>query len=124
VIEREGRRVMASIPDIRQEPGEPFKRLSPKAAKEMIEKGDAEVIDVRNPDEYASGHIPGAKLIPVDQLFSKMEDLEKGKPLIFVCSMGVRSALACEMAAAFDYQDLYNIEGGTGAWIEKGYPVE
>lgn len=117
-------KVMASGPDIRQEPGEPFKRITPKAAKEMIDGGNAEVIDVRNPDEFETGHIPGAILMPVDDLFARVEELDKGKQLIFVCSVGVRSALACEMAAAFEYTDLYNIEGGTGAWIESGFEVE
>ena len=115
---------MVSEADIRQEPGEPFKRMSAKAAKEMIEGGNVQLIDVRNPDEYANGHIPGAKLIPVDDMFVRADELDKDKHLIFTCSVGVRSALACEIAAAVGYSDLYNIEGGTEAWIENEYPIE
>ena len=115
---------MVTESEIRQEPGEPFKRITPKVAKELMEEGNTEVIDVRNPDEYATGHIPGAKLIPVDDLFSRVDELDKEKRLVFVCSVGVRSALACEVAAACDYSDLYNIEGGTDAWIDSEYPVE
>lgn len=115
---------MATESEIRQEPGEPFKRITARVAKDMMDEGNVQVIDVRNPDEYAEGHLPGAKLLPVDDLFSRVDELEKDKRLLFVCSVGVRSALACEMAAAFEYTDLYNIEGGTGAWIENDYPVE
>ena len=115
---------MTAESEIRQEPGEPFKRITPKAANQMIDEGNTQVIDVRNPDEFATGHIPGAELIPVDDLFSRIDELNKDKRLIFVCSVGVRSALACEMAAAFDHDDLYNIEGGTGAWVESDYSIE
>ncbi|MFQ5933192.1 MAG: rhodanese-like domain-containing protein [Dehalococcoidia bacterium] len=115
---------MATEPEIRQEPGEPFKRITAKGAKELMEEGDTAVIDVRNPDEYATGHIPGAKLIPVNDLFSRVDELDKDKRLLFVCSVGVRSALACEVAAACGYTDLYNIEGGTDAWIDNQYQVE
>jgi rhodanese-related sulfurtransferase len=110
--------------EIRQEPGEPFKRITVKAAREMLKESNVQLIDVRNPDEYAEGHIPGAKLIPVDDLFVRVDELDKDKRLLFTCAVGVRSALACEIAAAIGHIDLYNIEGGTEAWIESDYPVE
>ena len=109
---------------VRQEAGEPFKRITPAAASEMINEGDVQVIDVRDTDEWETGHVAGADHIPVDDLFSRIDELDKNKRLLFICAMGVRSALACEMAAAFDYTELYNIEGGTGAWVQDGYPIE
>ena len=109
---------------ISQEQGEPFKRINTVAAKELIEGGGVTVIDVRNPDEYEAGHVPGAKLIPVDDLFGRVDELEGDKQLLFVCAVGVRSALACEVAAACGHSDLYNLEGGTEAWIGSEYPVE
>lgn len=115
---------MSTEAQIRQEQGEPFKRINTVAAKQLIEEGNVAVIDVRNPDEYEEGHIPGAKLIPVNDLFSRVDELETDKQLVFVCGVGVRSALACEVAAACGYSDLYNLEGGTEAWIESDYPVE
>lgn len=109
-----------------QESGEPFARISVEEAKKLIEKGGVQVIDTRRPDEYVLGHVPGAKLIPVDELFTRSGEVESGKPALFICATGVRSALACEMAAAlgFDSSLLYNIEGGTEGWIAHSYPVK
>ncbi len=106
-------------------PQEPFHRVNVDEAKEMIAAG-AHVIDVRNPDEYANGHVPGAPLIPVNDVFARREELPKDGKIIFICAVGQRSALACEMAAAagFPADKLYNLEGGTDGWIKAGEPVE
>ena len=107
-----------------QEPGEPFQRISAEQAKEMIDKGNTRVIDVRTPEEFSTGRIPGAQLIPVDDFFSRVEELPHDCDLIIVCSVGQRSALACEIAAAAGHTRLYNVDGGTDAWIANNYPVE
>ena len=106
-------------------PQEPFHRIKVDEAKQMLGDG-ARVIDVRNPDEYAKGHVPGAPLIPVNSVFARREELPKEGKIIFVCAVGSRSALACEMAAAagIPADRLYNLEGGTEAWIKAGEPVE
>ncbi len=109
----------------RQQPGEPYSRVSLEEAKQMLEQGGAAVIDVRRPDEYAAGHVKKALFIPVDDILMRMDELpEKGK-LLFICAAGVRSGLACEMAAAMGVpsERLYNIEAGTPSWVEKGYPT-
>jgi rhodanese-related sulfurtransferase len=106
-------------------PQEPFHRIDVAEAKEMLSNG-AKVIDVRNPDEYQNGHVPGAPLIPVNSVFARREELPTDGKIIFVCAVGSRSALACEMAAAagIPADRLYNLEGGTDAWIKAGEPVE
>ncbi len=103
---------------------EPFHRITVAEAKEMM-AADAAVIDVRNPDEYANGHVPGATLIPVNSVFQRKDELPAGK-IIFVCAVGQRSALAAEMAAAagLPADRLYNLEGGTDGWRKAGEPVE
>jgi rhodanese-related sulfurtransferase len=106
-----------------KDPREPFTRISVDEANEMMSNG-ADVIDVRNPDEYQSGHVPGATLIPVNSVFARREELPKDKDLIFVCAVGQRSALAAEMAAAAGLTRLFNLEGGTDAWIKAGMPAE
>jgi len=105
---------------------EPFYRISVAEAKEMMSGDDAAVIDVRNPDEYQGGHVPGATLIPVNSVFQRREELPKDGKIIFVCAVGQRSALAAEMAAAagLPADRLYNLEGGTDAWRKAGEPVE
>lgn len=105
-------------------PEEPFTRISVEEAHQMMSRDDVAVIDVREPHEYKAGHVPGAKLIPVNSVFARREELPKDKEIIFVCGVGQRSALACEMAAAAGLGRLYNLEGGTEGWIKAGLPVE
>jgi len=106
-----------------KDPREPFSRIDVREADDMMKNGAA-VIDVREPHEYNAGHVPGAKLIPVNTVYARREELPRGKELIFVCAVGQRSALAAEMAAAAGLTRLYNLEGGTDAWIKAGMPAE
>jgi rhodanese-related sulfurtransferase len=105
---------------------EPFYRLTVPEVKEMMSGDDAVVIDVRNPNEFQSGHLPGATLIPVNSVFQRRDELPADKKIIFVCSVGQRSALAAEMAAAggLPADRLYNLEGGTDAWRKAGEDLE
>jgi len=105
-------------------PQEPFSRLNVQEAKEMLDKGDVDLIDVREPHEYTSGHLPGARLIPLATLPGHAGELDDGKPILFVCGVGQRSALAAEYAAAAGKTNLYNIDGGTEGWLKSGFPVE
>ena len=111
---------------MRMDPGEPYYRISSEEAKAILDSGeDAAVVDVRSLEEYTSGHVPNAIHIPVDEVLSRIGELPGDKRLLFICAAGVRSGLACEMAAAagLDAEVLINIEDGTPAWIEKGYPT-
>jgi rhodanese-related sulfurtransferase len=105
-------------------PMEPFTRVSVQEAKEKIDNGGVQVIDVRTPEEYAGGHVPGAVNIPHMAVLARQSELAKDKELVFICQVGQRSALACEFAAAAGFKDLYNVEGGTDAWIKAGYAVD
>jgi rhodanese-related sulfurtransferase len=106
-----------------KDPREPFTRISVQEAKDKIAEG-AQIIDVRTPGEYAGGHVPGASNIPHMSVVSRKGELAADKELVFICQMGSRSALACEFAAAIGFKELYNVEGGTEAWIKAGYGVE
>jgi len=105
---------------------EPFYRVDVAEAKEMLKDPAVAVIDVRDPHEYQAGHVPEATLIPVNSVFARREELPKDGKILFVCKMGSRSALAAEMAAAagLPAERLYNLEGGTDAWVKAGEPVE
>ncbi|MSP78271.1 MAG: rhodanese-like domain-containing protein [Dehalococcoidia bacterium] len=108
----------------RRERGEPFYRINVDEAVKMYGKPDVVVVDVRNPDEYKSGHVKGAILMPVDEVLARVDELPKDKKVLFICMAGSRSALAAEMAAAMglDTENLYNIEDGTPAWLQKKLP--
>lgn len=102
---------------------EPFIRVDLSTAQRLIAEG-VQLIDVREPNEYAEGHIPGVKLVPLNTLLTRPQDYIIEDNLLFVCAMGQRSALACEMAAALGMEKVYNLEGGTVAWTKAGLPIE
>ena len=107
---------------------EPFQRISVEDAAAKRDDG-VPIIDTRELDEYQDGHVAGAPLMPYMSLMTRGGELEqiagaKDAPLMFICAKGQRSAVACEFAAALGFTDLYNIEGGTEAWIAAGLPIE
>jgi rhodanese-related sulfurtransferase len=115
---------VAREPEPAVEEKEGFTRIGVDQAKALIDGGGIEVIDVREAWEYKQGHIPQAHLIPLNTLLRQPREFLTGKRYIFVCAVGERSAVACEMAAALGIKEIYNLEGGTQAWIARGYPVE
>lgn len=80
------------------------------------------LIDVREPDEYAAGHVPGAVNLPMSQLLTRLDELPE-VPFDVICQAGGRSAKVVEYLATQGH-DATNVEGGTGAWIELGEPIE
>ena len=111
----------------RQEPGEPYFRVDSNEASSILNE-DAEgtvVVDVRRDDEWETGHISGAVHIPIDDLPDRIGEVPRDKKVLFICAMGVRSGLACEVAFSMGYEtdNLYNIDDGTPAWIAAGLPT-
>lgn len=109
-------------------PQEPFTRLSVAEAKARLDEGSAVMIDVREPHEYVEVHAKGTRLIPVNSVLNELQQIREfagDKEILFICRSGQRSALAAEFAAAGGLTDheLYNVEGGTLAWVEAGYPT-
>ena len=81
------------------------------------------VLDVRQPDEFRSGHIAGAKLIPLNELQRKMGELPKGREIVCICASGNRSTSAAKMLAKEGFNVL-NISGGMLAWRRAKFPVQ
>ncbi len=111
-----------------KDPREPFTRISVAEAKEKLDKGEAVMVDVREPHEYAEVHASGVRLIPVNTVIGEVKqirDFAGDKEVLFICKSGQRSALAAEFATAAGLEDiaLYNVEGGTLAWVEAGLPT-
>ena len=84
---------------------------------------DAAVLDVREPEEYDDGHIPGAVNIPMSQLTSRLGELDRGAPVYVVCASGNRSSAMTDVLTAAGF-DAINVAGGTSAWIRSGRPLE
>jgi rhodanese-related sulfurtransferase len=86
---------------------------------------DALVLDVREDKEFAAGHIPKAKHIPLGQLKGRLNELDKfkGKPVLVTCRSGQRSARACSMLKKAGFETVYNQAGGIIAWERANLPV-
>lgn len=90
---------------------------------ESLIAGGARVIDVREPDEYAAGHVPGARLVPLGEVPTRVaECVEGGGTTYLICRSGARSANACQHLAGLGH-DVVNVAGGTMAWIMSGRSV-
>lgn len=82
------------------------------------------VIDVREPDEWAQGHIPGATLIPLGELEARLSEVPGDKPIVVVCRSGNRSAQGRDVLQAAGFAEVTSMEGGMTDWIAAGLPVE
>ena len=80
------------------------------------------MLDVRNPDEYESGHVRGAVLIPLKELPARVAEVPAGDPLYVICAVGGRSLNAAQALVRAGYRAV-SVEGGTKAWIASGRPV-
>ena len=78
------------------------------------------VIDVRTPDEYASGHIPGAVNIPFDQVAQRIDELETPQGVVLYCMIGPRARKGESALLAAGYEKVFHLEGGLAAWQAAG----
>ncbi|MBB6284628.1 rhodanese-like domain-containing protein [Geobacillus subterraneus] len=79
----------------------------------------AQLVDVREPDEFAAGHILGARNIPLTQLRMRMKELRKDQPIYLYCQNGLRSGRAAQMLYRKGYRNLYHLKGGFKKWTGK-----
>ena len=106
-----------------------YENASVAHAYEHWQQGDQSkipfmLLDVRTPEEYAEGHIKGAKLIPIQELAGRLAEVPHDKRVYLYCHSGVRSARASKLLADHGYTNIENIKGGIVAWKQAGYPVE
>lgn len=86
------------------------------------EKGEY-VLDVRTDAEYQEGHVPGAVLLPLADLGTRMTEVPKNRPVYVICRSGSRSAQASAQLVKAGYTQVINVDGGMNAWTAAGYPV-
>lgn len=99
--------------------------LSPLEATLKINREDAIVLDVREPAEWAKGHIPNAKHIPLGQIEKRLAELDKfkAKPIIVSCATGSRSGSVCGTLRKAGFEKVFNLAGGLPAWEQAGQPL-
>lgn len=101
------------------------RKLSQLQATQMINQGKTVIVDVRDPAEFATGHLAGAVNIPLNEFPNRQSEIEKfkSKNVIAVCQQGVRSARAASQLGKAGCAEVYSLAGGATAWQSQGLPL-
>lgn len=97
--------------------------LAADRVAELLERGEVQLIDVREPYEWEAGRIAGARHIELERLAARAGQIDRGTPVVFQCRLGARSAMATAAFRAAGW-DAYNLTGGIQAWVDAGLPLE
>ena len=97
--------------------------LDTLGATRLINDNHAIVLDVREPAEFAAGHLPNARNIPLAELAARVGDLPQGKPVLVCCASGARSSKAASVLRKAGRAQVFNLSGGLQAWRQAGLPV-
>ncbi|MBA8815311.1 rhodanese-related sulfurtransferase [Microbacterium halimionae] len=92
------------------------------SVQQLQQRDGVPLIDVREADEFASGHVPGAVNVPMSSLGTRLDELPDGS-FDVICQVGGRSGRVVEALEARGY-DVTNIDGGTSDWVAAGFPLE
>ncbi len=100
--------------------------LTTTQATLLINREDAQIIDVREPDEYVAGHLPESRNVPAARIEERASELDKLKdaPVILVCQSGARSVAACKQLEKLGFSKVHNLDGGINAWRAAGLPLK
>ncbi len=102
---------------------DPDLEVTPADVAEALDTGSATVVDVREPYEHEAGRIAGARHIELERLPSQAGTIDRERPVIFHCRLGVRSIMAAQAFRAAGY-DARSLAGGIEAWADEGRPLE
>ena len=97
--------------------------LDTLGATRLINDTHAVVLDIREPAEYAAGHLPNARNIPAGELEKRMGELPAAKPVLVCCASGSRSGRAIAALRKAGREQVFNLDGGLNAWRQAGLPV-
>lgn len=100
----------------------PFE-LPPDRVADLLAQGAIQLVDVRESYEREAGHVPGSRHVELSRLTEAAPSIDHERPIVFVCRVGARSAMAAWSFARAGY-DAHNLVGGMVAWAEYGLPME
>ena len=100
-----------------------MKEVGTHAATQLINR-DALVLDVREPEEFASGHVHGAVNIPQADLATRLDEIPRDRPILTICQSGMRSLRSAQFLRQQGIQDVATVAGGTSEWRRSGRPVD
>ena len=92
-------------------------------AGRVAHEPDLVVLDVREPAEWADGHMPGARHIPMRQVSERLAEIPRDRPVALTCAGGTRSSLVASLLLSRGFTDLVNVWGGMNGWAQAGLPV-
>ena len=96
--------------------------LTVKGLRDEIDRRkDLFVLDVRQPREWASGHVPGACYVTGAEVSDRLSDVPKDRPIAVICGSGYRSSAVASLLSNRGYKEVYNVLGGMGAWRRSGF---
>ncbi len=99
--------------------------VEPNELSQLLKESPAPlVIDVRETWEYAQGHVPGARLIPLGEFARRVGELDPARPIALICATGSRSQSAAALLGQKGFETVYNVSGGTYRWMQQGLPLE
>jgi rhodanese-related sulfurtransferase len=107
---------MSSLADLQEE-------VAPAEVAALHERGEIELVDVREPYERDAGRIAGSRHVPLARLTQEAESFDRERPLVFYCRVGSRSAMASQAFRASGYK-AFNMTGGLVAWDAQNLPLE
>src|ERR1700736_910129 len=96
---------------------------NPQKVKELLERGEIELIDVRETLEWEAGRIAGARHLPLGEISAQAETISREREVVFYCRSGARSAMATEAFSQAGW-DAHNLAGGLLDWQAAGLPLE
>ena len=102
------------------------KNVNPQDAYNLIKnEGNIEILDVRTQMEYVNdGYIEGAKLLPINEIQSRLNELDTSKKYLIYCRTGNRSGQVCQFLTGLGFENIYNQAGGILNWGQFGLPLE
>lgn len=92
-------------------------------ATRLINDSNAQLVDIRASGEFAAGHVPNSKNVPLVDLDKRLNELPKDKPIIVVCAMGTTASKAAATLRTAGHSQVFVLEGGLQRWREAGMPV-
>jgi SulP family sulfate permease len=111
------------LPPAPKHPVVPGIHVTPDRFQDLAGDENAVVLDLREPEEYLRGHVPGARLLPLRTVLEEGPDLPRDRPLLLVCRSGRRTSRAIHMLLDMGYENLHGLQGGILAWRAQGLPV-
>ena len=102
---------------------DPQIEVSPERAKELLDRGEAVVVDVREPYEREAGHIEGSRHVELERVAAQAATLPRDQPIVFHCRLGARSAMAAQAFRQAGY-DAWSMAGGLQRWHDEGLTVD